>query len=142
MKKNLHSLLLVGFLFISHSFLCQETEEVKSIKVKKENLFSKAAFDETNYKVIAFDRYGNPHEQAIKSFSIVYSEGKNVFEAAVTGNTFPEKTIKFFTKTRTSATKICLIKLKAQDKDGHIEDLPDLCDILLFPDCKKVNKHK
>lgn len=140
MKKILHSLLLIGFLFISHAFLCQE--EVKSIKVKKEKLFAKAAFDETNYKVIAFDHYGNPHEQAIKSFSIVYSEGKNVFEAAVTGNTFPEKTIKFFTKTRTNAAKICLTKLKAQDKDGHIEDLPDLCDIVLFPDCKKVNKHK
>jgi hypothetical protein len=141
LKKPLQSILLVGFLFISHAFLCQEKEEVKSIKVKKEKLFSKAAFDETNYKVIAFDRYGNPHEQAIKSFCISYAEGKNVYEAAVTGNTFPEKTIKFFTKTRSSATKICLTKLKAQDSEGHIEDLPDLCDIVLFPDCKKVNKH-
>lgn len=142
MKKIIHSLLLVGFIFISHSFICQEKEEVKSIKIKKEALFSKAAFDETEYKVIAFDRYGNPHEHAIKSFTIFYKEGKTAYEAPVVGNTFPEKTIKFFTKTRTNATKICLTKLKAQDSDGHIEDLPDLCDIVLFPDCKKVNKHK
>ena len=120
----------------------QETEEVKSIKIKKENLFVKAAFSESEYKVIAFDRYGNPHEGAIKSFVIFYKEGKNIYEAPVIGNTFPENTIKFLTNKKTTATKICLTKLKAENKDGHIEDLPDLCDIVIFPDCKKTQKHK
>lgn len=115
---------------------------MKSIKIKKENLFSKAAFDETNYKVIAFDRYGNPHEEAIKSFTIFYKEGKNIYEAPVKGNTFPENTVRFLTKKKTTATKICLIKLKAENKDGHMEELPDLCDIVIFPDCKKTHKKK
>lgn len=119
----------------------QENTEVHSIKVKKENLFTKAAFDETEYKVIAFDRYGNPHEKAIKSFSIVYNDGKSNYEAPVVGNTFPDKTIKFLTKKQKTATKICLTKLVAEDKDGHLEKLPDLCDIVIFPDCKKVNKN-
>jgi hypothetical protein len=58
----------------------------------------------------------------------------------VEGNTFPQKTIDFLTKKKKFATKICLTNLKAEDKEGHIEDLPDLCDIVIFPDCKK-NKH-
>lgn len=120
----------------------QEVEEVKSIKIKKENLFSKAAFNEADYKVVAFDRYGNPHENAIKSFTILYKEGKNTYEAPVSGNTFPENTIKFLTKKKETATKICLTKLKAENKEGHIEDLPDLCDIVIFPDCKKTHKKK
>lgn len=116
----------------------QENEPVQ-IKVKKESIFLKAAFDESEYKVIAFDKYGNPHEKAIKSFSIVYREGKNEYEAPVVGNTFPEKTIRFLTKKRSSATKICLTRLVATDQNGHEEQLPDLCDIVIFPDCKKVH---
>ena len=140
MKKKLYSLLIL--VFVSTFSAAQEEGEVKSIKIKKESLFSKAAFDETEYKVIAFDRYGNPHEQAIKSFTIFYKEGKNIFEAPVVGNTFPDKTIQFLTKKKTNATKICLTKIKAEDTKGHIEDLPDLCDIVIFPDCKKVHKNK
>lgn len=117
----------------------QEQEPVQTITVKKGSVFSKAGFDEADYKVIAFDRYGNPHEKAIKSFSIFYTEGKTAYEAAVIGNTFPDKTVKFLTKKKTTATKICLTKLVAVDADGHEENLPDLCEIVIFPDCKKVN---
>lgn len=120
----------------------QENEEVKSIKIKKEKLFSKAAFSESDYKVIAFDRYGNPYENAIKSFTIVYKDSKSIYEAPVVGNTFHENTINFLTKKRQTATKICIVKIKAEDKDGHIEDLPDLCNIVIFPDCKKTQKKK
>ncbi len=142
MKTSIQHLLFIGFLFCYHSSFSQEQEDVKIIKIKKEKLFVKAAFDDTEFKVIAFDRYGNPHEQAIKSFTILYSEKKTNYEAAVVGNTFPLKTINFLTKKKKLATKICLTKLKAEDKDGHIEDLPDLCDIVIFPDCKKVNKNR
>lgn len=139
MKKTLLNTLLIGFLY-SPTLFSQDNEGVHKIKVEKEKLFVKAAFDDTEYKVIAFDRYGNPHEQAIKSFSIFYKEDNKSYQAPVIGNTFPKKTIDFLTKKKKLATKICLTNIKAQDKDGHIEDLPDLCDIVIFPDCKKV-KH-
>jgi hypothetical protein len=142
LKTTILHLLFIGFIFVYGSSFAQEQEEVKIIKIKKEKLFVKAAFDDTEFKVIAFDRYGNPHEQAIKSFTILYNEKKTNYEAAVIGNTFPKKTINFLTKKKKLATKICLTKLKAEDKDGHIEDLPDLCDIVIFPDCKKVNKNR
>lgn len=122
--------------------LSQDKEGVKTIKIQKEKFFSKAAFDDTEFKVIAFDRFGNPHEKAITSFTIYYKEDKTAFQADVKGNTFPQKTIDFLTKKKKYATKICLTKIQATDKDGHSEDLPDLCDIVIFPDCKKVNKTK
>jgi hypothetical protein len=134
------TILLSGLFFFGSPIFSQEQEGIKTIKIKKEKLFVKAAFDDTEFKVIAFDIYGNPHEQAIKSFNIFYHEGKTNYEAPVVGNTFPKKTIDFLTKKKKIATKICLTKIKAEDKDGHIEDLPDLCDIVIFPDCKKVNK--
>ncbi len=132
--------LLLAFLSLATISFSQEKEEVKTIKVKREKLFAKAAFDDTEYKVIAFDRYGNPHEQAIKSFTIFYKEDNVARQASVQGNVFPQKTIDFLTKKKKFATKICLMNIKAEDKDGHLEDLPDLCDIVIFPDCKK-NKH-
>lgn len=142
MKQHIYFLFLVSFCLFHNTSYSQEKEGVKTIKVKKESLFVKAAFDDAEFKVIAFDRYGNPHLQAIKSFIITYREGKNEYQALVDGNTFPKKTIDYLTKKRTTATKICLVKIKAIDKDGHEEDLPDLCDIVIFPDCKKVTKHQ
>jgi hypothetical protein len=140
LKKTLVYLLFPAFCCICPALHGQENEPVQTIKVKKDKLFSRAAFDESEYKVIAFDKYGNPHEKAIKSFSIFYKEGKTAYEAPVEGNTFPDKTIKFLTKKKSTATKICLTKLVAVDENGHEESLPDLCDIVIFPDCKKVNK--
>lgn len=130
---------LIFLLYSTITVLNAQTEP-QTIKIGKEEIFVKAAFDEADYKVIAFDKYGNPHLNAIKSFCIVYSEGKNNYEAPVIGNQFPDKTVKFLTKKRETATKICLTKLKAEASDGHLEDLPDLCGIVIFPDCKKTNK--
>lgn len=139
MKKTLLISFFFTFWLMPRGLCSQEQEPVQTITVKKGRLFTKAAFDESDYKVIAFDRYGNPHEKAIKSFSIFYTEGKTAYEAAVTGNTFPDKTVRFLTKKKTTATKICLTKLVAVDPEGHEESLPDLCDIVIFPDCKNVS---
>lgn len=139
MKKTLLLMFFLSCWLMPPGLYAQEEEAIQTISVKKGKQFSKAAFDESEYKVIAFDRFGNPHENAIKSFSIFYKEGKTAYEAAVTGNTFPAKTVRFLTKKKPTATKICLTRLIAVDKDGHEESLPDLCDIVIFPDCKKVN---
>lgn len=141
MKKTVRNGSLLFFLFCGSIVFSQEQKEVQTIKIKKEKLFVKAAFDDTEFKVIAFDRYGNPHEEAIKSFTVFYMENNKSYQAPVDGNTFPKKTIDFLTKKKKEATKICLINLKAADNEGHIEDLPDLCDIVIFPDCKKVKKN-
>ena len=58
----------------------------------------------------------------------------------ISGNVFSDEVIKYFTKKRKTATKICLTSIVAETSDGHLEELPDLCDIVIFPDCKKVKK--
>jgi hypothetical protein len=134
MKRLLNTCLFLAVFFIAPFSIF--SQEVQKIKIKKENAFLKAEFDETQYKVVALDKYGNPHEEVIKSFVVSYSEAGNLYEAPVMGNTFPDKTVNFLTKKKKTATKICLRKIKAENSEGHLEDLPDLCDIIIFPDCK------
>lgn len=144
MSRRIHSkciLYVTGCLLGMLNAPCLYAQQPETIKIQKQEPFLKAEFDETNYKVVALDRYGNPHEDAIQSFVITYGEGKNIYEAPVKGNTFPERTIHFFTKKRKTATKVCLIKIVAEDKDGHLQNLPDLCEIVLFPDCKNTQKN-
>ncbi len=137
---NIKHIIYTASLFLSLALNAQENTDVKSIKIKREELYTKAAFDETEYKVIAFDKYGNPHEKAIKSFVISFNDNGNLMQAKVIGNVFPDKTIKYLTKKRINSTKICLEKIVAENPDGHNEQLPNLCEIVIFPDCKKV-KH-
>ncbi len=142
MKNKLLYGLITSLYLISFIAVSQEKEDIKSIKIEKEKQYLKAVFDETEFKVIAIDKYGNPYPEAIKSFCVFYKEDKTSYQAPIIGNTFPKKTIDFLTKKKKFATKICLTNLKAEDKNGHLEDLPDLCDIVIFPDCKKVNHKK
>lgn len=143
MKNAILKILFILICFIKTTlFYSQNSSSVTKIKIKKEKIYVKAAFDESNYRVIAFDKFGNPHENAIKSFNIFYKEGNKSYQTSVEGNTFPKKTIDFLTKKKKSATKICLTKLKVSDEDNHIEELPDLCDIVIFPNCKKVNQNR
>ena len=62
------------------SAVAQTNADLKTITIKKETSLVKAAFDEAEYKVIAFDRFGNPHESAVKSFVIFYKEKNNAYE--------------------------------------------------------------
>lgn len=117
------------------------SQEVEKIKIKKEDPFFKAEFDETNYKVIALDKYGNPFENAIKSFKITFQDTQGHFESKVIGNTFPDKTIKYLKK-RTRATNLCLKEIVAEDTEGHVQSLPDKCGVLIYPDCKNCDPNK
>ena len=141
MNKKLNTILLIFLVYFSvSSAVAQTTTDLKTIKVKKEATLVKAAFDEADFKVIAFDRFGNPHENAVKSFVIFYKEKNRAYEKKISGNVFTEEVINYLTKKRKTATKICLSSIIAETRDGHLEELPSLCDIVIFPDCKKVKK--
>jgi len=126
-------LLLPSFLF---------SQEIEKIKIAKEDPFFKADFDETEYKVFALDKYGNPYMDVVKSFKITFQDSKGHFESAVVGNTFPKKTINYLTKGRERATNICLKDIVAEDKEGHVQKLPDKCGVLIYPDCKNCDPNK
>jgi hypothetical protein len=121
---------------------CLSAQEVEKIKIVKEDPFYRADFDETEYKVFALDKYGNPYMDVVKSFKITFQDTKGHFESAVVGNTFPKKTINYLTKGRSKATNICLKEIVAEDKDGHVQKLPDRCGILIYPDCKNCDPNK
>lgn len=133
--KNSIAFFLVLFSYSTFS------QEVEKIKIKKEDTFFKAEFDETNYKVIALDKYGNPYQEVIKSFDITFQDSEGHFETSIVGNKFPDKTVKYL-KNRKRATNICLKKIVAQDEEGHIQSLPDKCGILFYPDCKNCDPNK
>jgi hypothetical protein len=117
------------------------SQEVEKIKIKKEDPFFKAEFDETNFKVIALDKYGNPYQDVIKSFDLTFQDNEGHFQTSVVGNKFPEKTVKYL-KNRKRVTNLCLKKIVAQDEEGHIQNLPDKCGILIYPDCKDCDPNK
>jgi len=136
-RKHISLVVILTIIFSATCF----SQEVEKIKIKKEDPFFKAEFDETNYKVIALDKYGNPHENVIKSFKITFQDTQGHFESKVVGNTFPEKTIKYLKK-RTRATNLCLKEIVAEDTDGHVQSLPDKCGVLIYPDCKNCDPNK
>lgn len=140
MKRTALIFLFFVFYLLPFSVLSQEVEK---IKIKKEDPFLKAEYDETNYRVIALDKYGNPYENVVKSFVITFQDLTGQYKTEVTGNTIPEKTIKYL-KSRKKATNLCLKQIVAQDEDGHIQSLPDRCGVLFYPDCKgcKTNNLK
>ena len=133
--------ILLAFIF-AFSASVSYSQEIEIIKIKKEDPFFKADFDETEYKVFALDKYGNPYMDAVKSFVITFQDTKGHFQSAVVGNTFPKKTINYLTKGRTKATNICLKEIVAEDKDGHVQKLPDKCGVLIYPDCKNCDPNK
>lgn len=130
-------LVVVSLLFSTFCF----SQEVEKIKIKKEDPFFKAEFDEANYKVIALDKYGNPYENVVKSFKITFQDTQGHFENKVVGNTFPDKTIKYLKK-RTRVTNLCLKEIVAEDAEGHVQTLPDKCGVLIYPDCKNCDPNK
>jgi hypothetical protein len=132
---------LLSFILLLYTF-SSYSQEIEKIKVKKEDPFLKAEFDNTNYKVIALDKYGNPYEDVVKSFAITFQDTDGKFRSAVMGNTFPKKTIDYLTKKRKKATTICLTEIVAQDNEGHIQNLPDKCNVIIFPDCKNCKTGK
>lgn len=141
MNKTALILLLFFSLCLHVNCNSQIQDDINSLKIRKQQTFVKAAFDESEYKLIAFDKYGNPYPNSIKSFTIYYKENDIAYETKSNGNVFSEKTIDFLTKKKKFATKICLTNITAENAEGHLEKIPDLCDIVIFPDCKKV-KHK
>ena len=140
-KNKYKNLILLTAYCLLPTCLLRAQEEIEKIKIKKENPFVMADFDETKYKVIALDKYGNPHEEVVKSFAVTFQDSKGHFKLAVVGNTFPEKTIKYLKK-RERVTNLCLKEIVAEDSEGHTQTVPDKCGILIYPDCKNCDPNK
>lgn len=128
MKKNL----LAFFMLFSGLLLAQEPG---AIKVKRESKLVKIYFDNTEFKLIPIDRFGNPQENPVKSYKF-WIKGNDGFIQGY-DNTLTPDMIKALKKVK-KATKIYFTEINVEDEYGHILKMPDVYEVW-FPDCKNCS---
>ena len=127
----------IAFLFFCVSNLLGQ--EPQTIKVKKEQNLVKAYFDNTELKLMAIDRFGNPKENKITGYKLWIKErdGKplsgfdNKLNAGMVNELNKQK----------KATKIFFTEISVEDDNGHIIKLPDVIEVW-FPNCKNCDLKK
>jgi len=130
-------LLVISLLTQGMTLLAQDPP---SIKVKKSSNLAKVAFDNTAYKLVVMDRFGNPTEARILNYRlhVKLKRETRVFEG--NSNALTREMVNFLNGLN-SATKIFFTDLKAEEKEGHLSDLPDLIETW-FPDCSNCDKKR
>jgi hypothetical protein len=109
------------------------SQEPQTIKVKKEQDLVKAYFDNTEMRLTAIDRFGNPRENKIKSYKL-WINAKEVQGYSGFDNSLSSEMIKDLNKLK-KTTKIYFTEIKVEDDDGHLQKLPDIYETW-FPTCK------
>jgi hypothetical protein len=130
-------LLFFFLIFIStEGFRAQDTTNV--IKVRKRQLLKKAAYDETDYKVIAIDVYGNPKTESIASFELHINIKGKLYKYFSPNNKLTAEMVAKLKELK-KATKVWFTKIRGTESDGHLVELPDF-DYMIFPKCKNCGK--
>lgn len=127
MKKACQILLL----FFCFSTVQVYSQEPISIKVRKEQSLVKAYFDNTELRLSAIDKYGNPKNNKILSFKL-WVKGNNRSIAGF-DNALNSEMIQELNRQK-KATKIFFTEIVAEDDEGHSVKLPDLIEVW-FPQC-------
>lgn len=111
-----------------------------TIKIRKQQLLKKAEYDETEYKVIAVDVYGNPKLESVASFELHFAIKGKRYQFFSPNNKLTAEMLKEL-KNIKKATKVWFTKIKGAEADGHLVDLPDF-DYMIFPKCENCPKGK
>lgn len=125
----LFALIQVGSLF---------AQQPITIKVKKESNLVKAVFDNTEFRLIAVDRFGNPKENKVVSYKLYVKTKKDTKEFTGFNNSLTPEMIKYLNKLKTSA-KIFFTEINVEEDDSHLIKLPDVIE-QWFPKCDNCNK--
>lgn len=132
------SLVLV---IVSCSFgLVAQEDEPQTIRIKKESNLAKAVFDNTEMRLMAIDRFGNPKENKIVSYKLWIKSRSNAYAMEGYANSLNADMIQALRK-QTKATKIFFTEITAQEDDGHLIKLPDVVEVW-FPDCANCESGK
>jgi hypothetical protein len=111
-----------------------QAQEPKTIKVKKESNLVKAVFDNTEFKLIVVDRFGNPKDNKIASFKLYVKTKKDTKEFQGFSNSLSPEMIKYLNKLKKSA-KLFFTEINVEEDDTHLIKLPDTID-QWFPNCE------
>ncbi len=112
-------------------------QQPQTIKVKRESNLVKAVFDNTEFKLMAVDRFGNPKENKIVSYKLYVKTKKNTIEFTGFNNSLSPEMINYLNKL-TKTAKLFFTEINAQEDDSHLTKLPDVIEPW-FPNCKNCN---
>lgn len=129
-------IIFIFSLLITESTFAQEP--VGTIKIKREQNLVKAMFDNTEYRLFAIDRFGNPRENTFASYTLWIKEKKSTKKFQGYSNALTPEMLKEL-KALKKATKLFFTNIKVNGDDDHLVDLPDVIDTW-FPDCTNCLK--
>ena len=128
--KNLLRIVLFSLALLSGE--CINAQEPVTIKVKREQNLVKIYFDNTEYRLIPVDRFGNQKENQVKSYKLWIKGIDKPFIGF--DNALNDDMTKALKKLKKS-TKIFFTEINVVDDNGHLLKMPDVYEVW-FPDCK------
>jgi hypothetical protein len=129
--------ILLKQVFIIFCFICVKnsfSQQPVTIKVKKESNLVKAVFDNTDFKLMAIDRYGNPKDNKIVGYKLYVKTKKNTKEFTGFNNSLTPEMINYLNKLKLAA-KLFFTEINVQEDDTHLIKLPDVIETW-FPNCE------
>jgi len=118
-------------LFLSE-FHAQEPNA--TIKVRKVQNLKSAVFDNTEYRLMVIDRFGNPRENQIVTYTLYVKTKKSTESFQGYSNALTSEMIAFLNKQKI-ACKLFFTGIEAKDDEGHLVKLPDVIEVW-FPNVK------
>ncbi len=131
--------LIVFFLIFFYNKISL-AQEPQIIRVKKELNLKKVVFDNSEFRLMVIDRFGNPRENKIASYQLdikIPNETKIFFGF---GNNLSQEMLNYLYKLD-KAANMFFIKIMVYDEDEHLINLPDFKEEWV-PALKKSKKIK
>lgn len=109
-------------------------QEPQTIKLKKESDLAKVVFDNTEDRLLVIDRFGNPRDNKVLSFTLYVKNGRSTRDFQGYNNTLTSEMLNYL-RSQNSAVKIFITNIKVRDEHDLVVSLPD-CIETWFPDCQ------
>lgn len=143
MNKLFRTSFCIRWSFLLYVLFCAPTlamaqEPSGTIRVRKVQDLQKAEFDNTEYKLVVFDRFGNVRTNEIVSYKLYVKTKKGTEEFIGYSNNLTKEMLTFLEKQK-EACKLFFTTIVAKDDGGHPVALPDVIEVW-FPVCKNNKK--
>ena len=131
--------LIVVFLIFFYNKISL-AQEPQIIRVKKELNLKKVVFDNSEFRLMVIDRFGNPRENKIASYQLDIKMPNEIKIFFGFGNNLSQEMLNYLYKLD-KAANMFFIKIMVYDEDEHLINLPDFKEEWV-PALKKSKKIK